>query len=515
MRISRRSFLLSTAGLTAGAWLTRSSQGLAQPRFTRDPYTLGIASGYPEPDGIILWTRLAPDPLAGGGMPPLPVEVTWEVAGDDTFRQVVRRGTAVATTQWAHSVHVDVKGLEPARWYWYRFRAGDATSPVGRTRTAPSAGAAAERMRFAFASCQQYEQGYYAAYRHMAREDLDLVCHLGDYIYESSWGREHVRKHEAGEPHTLAEYRNRYACYKGDSDLQAAHAALPWIVTWDDHEVQNDYANAQSQSLDSPEDFLKRRAGAYQAYYEHMPLPQWARPRGSMMRLHTRWAFGALARFHVLDDRQYRSPQACPRPGRGGSNVVEDCAERLEARRTLLGAAQEQWLIDGLAQGGAHWNIIAQQTLMAQVDRKPGEGQAFWTDGWDGYPVSRSRLLSQVAENRVANPIVIGGDVHMSVVADLKANFDDPRAPVVATEFVATSISSQGQSQKRVETWKDDNPHFKYANALRRGYTVMELSSRRALAHMRTLDDVRDPDSRIRTLVTYAVEDGRPGAQRA
>jgi alkaline phosphatase D len=324
-----------------------------------------------------------------------------------------------------------------------------------------------------------------------------------------------VRKHEAGEPHTLGEYRNRYACYKSDPDLQAAHAALPWIVTWDDHEVQNDYANAQSQDLDQPELFLKRRAAAYQAYYEHMPLPAWARPRGPSMQLYTRWSFGALARFHVLDDRQYRSPQACPRPGRGGSNVVEDCTERLDARRTLIGAAQEKWLFDGLGQGGAHWNIIAQQTLMAQVDRKPGEGQAFWTDGWDGYPVSRSRLLSQVAENRVANPIVIGGDVHMSVVADLKANFDDPRAPVVATEFVATSISSQGQSQKRVETWKDDNLHFKYANALRRGYTVMELSTRRALAHMRTLDDVRDPDSRIRTLVTYAVEDGRPGAQRA
>jgi alkaline phosphatase D len=512
--ISRRAFLVASSGLALGLdapW----ARVLAQPRYTKNPFTLGVASGYPSPDGVVLWTRLAPDPLSGGGMLPQPVEVSWEVASDEAFGGVVRRGKEVASPQWGHSLHVEVKGLEPARWYWYRFRAGDATSPVGRTRTAPTAGTDAERMRFAFASCQQYEQGYYAAYRHMAAEDLDLVCHLGDYIYESSWGRNHVRKHEAGEPYTLEEYRNRHACYKSDSDLQAAHAAFPWLVTWDDHEVSNDYANDRSQTLDPPQLFLKRRAAAYQAYYEHMPLPKWAMPRGPDMQLYTRWSFGALARFHVLDNRQYRSPQVCPRPGRGGSNVVEDCAERLDARRTLLGRTQEQWLFDGLTQSGARWNIIAQQTLMAQVDRKPGEGQAFWTDGWDGYPHSRRRLLTHIADKRVVNPVVIGGDVHMSVVADLKVDFDDPRAPVIATEFVTTSISSQGQPRKLVEAWKDDNPHFKYGDPTRRGYTVLELSSRRALAHLHTLDDVTDRDSRIRTLVRYAVEDGRPGAQRA
>lgn len=513
MAVSRRSFLASSAGLGL-ALITPSRRAWAQPRLAGNPFTLGVASGYPSAEGVVLWTRLAPDPLAGGGMPPQPVAVSWEVSPDESFRQVLQRGTAVAAPQWAHSLHVEVKGLEPARWYWYRFRSGDATSPTGRTRTAPGPGAAAERMRFAFGSCQQYEQGYYAAYRHMAAEDLDLVCHLGDYIYESSWGREHVRKHEAGEPYTLDEYRNRYACYKGDSDLQAAHAAFPWLVTWDDHEVQNDYAGSQSQNLDPPELFLKRRAAAYQAYYEHMPLPQWARPRGPDMTIHARWLYGALARFHLLDDRQYRSPQVCPRPGRGGSAVVEDCAERLDARRTLLGPVQERWLFDGLAQGGTSWNILAQQTVMAQVDRKPGAGQAFWTDGWDGYPHSRRRLLAHLAQQRVANPIVIGGDVHMSVVADLKTDFDDPRAPVVATEFVTTSISSQGQAQQRVESWRDDNPHIKYANPTRRGYTVLELSARRAVAHLRTLDDVKDPQSRIRTLARYAVEDGRPGAQR-
>jgi alkaline phosphatase D len=513
MTLSRRAFLLSASSLTATA-LIPIPRAHSSPKFAFDPFALGVASGYPQPHEVVLWTRLAPAPLAGGGMPPQPVDVAWEVAEDQAFRTIVRKGMAVATPQFAHSVHVEVDGLEPARWYWYRFHAGKVTSPVGRTRTAPAPDAAAERMRFAYACCQQYEQGYYAAYRHMAGEDLDLVIHVGDYIYESSWGRSHVRKHEAGEPITLEDYRNRHALYKGDPDLQAAHAAFPWLVTWDDHEVDNDYAGAYSQDRDPPALFLKRRAAAYQAYYEHMPLPAWARPHGPDMRLHARWGFGQLAHVHVLDDRQYRSPQVCPRPGRGGSNVVEGCNERLDPQRTLLGAAQEKWLFDGLAASRARWNVIAQQTLMAQVDRMPGKEQAFWTDGWDGYPLARRRLLTHIAEKRVANPLVIGGDVHMSVVADLKTDFDHPGAPVVATEFVTTSISSQGPSRREIAAWAEDNPHIKYANPTRRGFTVIELSARRCLAQLRTLDDVKDPQSAIKTLVQFAVEDGRPGAQR-
>ena len=511
MLISRRDFLRCAAGL-AGAALPYHRL-LAQPRFDRSPYSLGIASGYPDQHGVVLWTRLAPEPLAGGGMPPAAVEVGWEVAADEAFRSIVRRGTEIAAPEWAHSVRAEVAGLEPGRWYFYRFHAGAATSPVGRTRTTPQPGPV-ERMRLAFASCQQYEQGWYAAYRHMAREDLDLVVYLGDYIYESSWGRNHVRKHGTEEPWTLAEYRNRYALYKSDPDLQAAHAAFPWLVTWDDHEVQNDYANDRSQNLDPPEEFLRRRAAAYQAYYEHMPLPAWARPRGPDMRLYARARFGRLAQFHVLDDRQYRSHQVCPKPGRGGGNVVVDCRERLDPQRTLLGTGQEQWLFEGLAAPGARWNVIAQQTLMAQADRTPGPGQSFWTDGWDGYPVARSRLLGFIADKGVANPVVIGGDVHMSVVADLKADFDDPQAPVVATEFVGTSISSQGPARQRVEAWAPDNPHIKHADPTRRGYSVMELSAPRCVVRLRTLDDVKDPRSRIRTFAAFATEDGRPGAHR-
>ncbi|HXV10888.1 MAG TPA: alkaline phosphatase D family protein [Burkholderiales bacterium] len=515
MPFTRRDFLRCAAACT-GAQLPLMA-AWAQPRFGRDPFALGVASGYPTPGGVVLWTRLMPEVAANRSAVPGAIEVGWEVAADEAFRRIVRSGRELATPEWGHSVHAEVAGLEPGRRYWYRFHAGGAVSPTGRTRTAAATGDGDERLRFAFASCQQYEQGFYSAYRHMAADDLDLVVHLGDYIYESSWGRNHVRSHDAPEPITLAEYRQRHALYKSDADLRAAHAAHPWIVTWDDHEVDNDYADNRSQDLDPPGLFLKRRAAAYQAYYEHMPLPKWARPRGAHMQLYCRWSFGALARFHVLDGRQHRTHQVCPREGRGGSNVVsaEDCPELNDPASSILGRAQEQWLVEGFREPSARWNVIAQQTLMAQIDRRPGEGRAFWTDGWDGYPLARRRLLHTFEELRVANPVVIGGDVHMSIVADLKTDFDDPRSPVVATEFVGTSISSQGLPRKRVETWLQDSPHVKYADPTRRGYTVVELSGKRCVVRLRTLDDEKDPQSGIRTLRAFAVEDGRAGAQPA
>lgn len=512
MAISRRTFLLAASGaLALGA--APAHRVLATPGFSADPFALGVASGYPRPDGMVLWTRLAPHPLHGGGMPPAPVGVAWEIAADEGFRIIVAKGRYIATPQYAHSVHVEATGLEPGRWYWYRFHAGGATSPTGRTRTAPARGGAPERMRLAVASCQHYEHGYFAAYRHMAAEDLDLVLHLGDYIYESSWGRQRVRHHEAEPPITLAEYRNRHALYKTDRDLRAAHAAFPWITTWDDHEVQNDYAGDHSQDRVPPGLFRKRRVAAYQAYYEHMPLPATARPQGSEMRIYASSRFGALARFFVLDGRQYRTPQACPPPGRGGSTVVEACSARLDPDRTLLGARQERWLSEQLANPDTRWNLIAQQTLMAQVDRMPGDGQAFWTDGWDGYPVARTRLLSHIRDKRVPNPVVLGGDLHTAIAADLRVDFDNPHTPVVATEFVTTSITSYGHARARTEAWMAENPHIKYADPTRRGYTAVELSMRRCVAHMRTLDDAHDPHSRIRTLASFAVDDGHPGVQ--
>jgi alkaline phosphatase D len=514
MTTSRRRFLLGAGALAAAQPFMRA---LAQPRFEAYPYTLGVASGYPQPDGITLWTRLAPRPLEGGGMPPQQVDVRWEIAEDERFTRVAQQGTVAATAEWAHSVHVDVTGLQPARWYWYRFTAGDARSPVGRTRTAPAPGTMPDQLTFAFASCQQYEQGYYVSHKHLASENLDLVVFLGDYIYESSWGRNHVRAHGAGEPQTLDEYRARYALYKGDTNLQAAHLAFPWIVTWDDHEVQNDYANDRSQLLTPPDIFLARRAAAYRAYYEHMPLPASAMPSAAGMRLYSRLSYGSLAQFHVLDNRQYRSHQPCARPGRGGSNTLNtaDCPERDDPRITMLGSAQEQWLDGSLTRSQARWNVIAQQTLMAQVDRLPGDGRVVWTDGWDGYPQARDRLLRSMAGHRVANPVVLGGDVHVAAVTDLKLNFDDARSPAVATEFVCPSITSQSQSDKSVQTWLAENPHLRFVDRSRRGYGLVELTPGRWTTRFRGVSSIADPNASIRDVAAFIVEDGKPGAQRA
>jgi alkaline phosphatase D len=318
------------------------------------PFSLGVASGSPLPSSVVLWTRIAP---AGAG----PIAVQWEVAHDERFERVVQRGSADAVAEHAHSVHVEVQGLEPARWYFYRFIAAGETSQVGRTRTAPNTGDRPARLRVAFGSCQQFEYGRYAAHRHLAAEDLDLMLFLGDYIYEGPGRAGRVRRHTGGEARSLAQYRNRYAQYRSDPDLQRLHAAVPWLVTWDDHEVDNDYASEHPLAPDS--DFLRRRAAAYRAFYEHMPLRAGARPAGSGARLYARYDFGRLVRVHMLDGRQHRSPQAC-RPAR---RVGPECRERTRPGRTMLGAEQERWLREGIAAVPGRWNVIAQQTLMARA----------------------------------------------------------------------------------------------------------------------------------------------------
>ena len=451
--LSRRRFLQGLALLAV-------SQRVRAQNY---PFPLGVASGYPMPSGVTLWTRLQGFEV--------PVAVKWEVAADEGMKTVLLSGTATATPEWAHSVHVDVEGLEPGRWYWYRFRTADAESTVGRTRTTPAAGAA-EPLRFAFGSCQQFEQGYFAAYRHMVADNPDLIAFLGDYIYESSWGREHVRSHGAPEPYTLADYRARYALYRSDADLQAAHAACPWIVTWDDHEVDNDYADDRPEDGMEREPFLARRAAAYRAYYEHMPLPARMRPQGPDMRIYTHLDWGTSARFAVLDTRQYRSWQACPRPGRrGGSNTIEieKCPRLGVPGRSMLGRAQERWLERTLGDSHAAWNLVAQTTAMAQFDQLPGAGRRAWTDGWDGYPAARKRLLDFISLRKITNPVVLGGDIHSFSTAELKLDFDDPASPAVASEFVGTSVTSQAWAQERLAQFLPDNPHILYADSRFRG----------------------------------------------
>jgi alkaline phosphatase D len=346
----------------------------------------------------------------------------------------------------------------------------------------------------------------------MLSDDLDLIAFLGDYIYESSWGREHVRKHNAPRPATLEDYRARYALYKSDADLQSAHLACPWIFTWDDHEVENDYADDRSQDAMPREQFLALRAAAYRACYEHMPMPASMRPSGPAMRIYGELGWGRLASFYIVDDRQYRAHQACP-SRKGGSTMVdpEVCKALLDPSRSLLGRAQEAWLERAMGGSQAAWNILAQQTLMAQLDRRIGPGRQFWTDGWDGYPVARRRLLEFVNERKVPNTVVIGGDVHSHWVADLKPDFDDDRSPVVASEFCGTSITSQGAAQKQTDDRLAENSHIKYARSDRRGYVRVEVTPRRWLADLRAMETVKTREADCSTLRSFVVEDGKAG----
>jgi alkaline phosphatase D len=497
-------------------WRTPSEQAAtARPLFTLYPFSLGVASGSPLPTSVVLWTRLAPEPLNGGGAGTQPIVVSGEVADTETFGRVVQRGSVEAVAEQGHSVHVEVEGLEPAHWYFYRFLAGDEVSPVGRTRTAPAVADDVQQLRCAFGSCQHFEQGYYAAHRHLLAEDLDLMVFLGDYIYEADTGPAvaRVRRHAGAEPRTLVEYRNRHGQYKTDPDLQRLHAAVPWLVTWDDHEVDNDYAARRSETLEP--DFARRRTAAYRAYFEHMPLRGIARPTASgAMLLRARYDFGRLARFHVLDGRQRRSPQACPRRGRGGSNVVDErCRELFDPTRTMLGPLQEQWLADGLRDAPVRWHVIAQQTLMARAARTVGGRRSFSNDPWDGYPIARERLFRSITDHDVRSCLVMSGDAHTTYVSDLKADFDDDGAPAIATELCGTSIATHGPAQSHVDAIVSENPHIRYGDGTRRGYIVLDITPQGATARLRVLDDVQDRNTGVGTAATFAIEPDRPGAQ--
>jgi alkaline phosphatase D len=515
LTLSRRSFLTGSASFVLATMLARRAGGAvaSAPPLAGYPFTLGLASGDPAPDGMVLWTRLAPRPREnGGGMPAVPVEVGWLVAEDEAMTRVVQQGTAVASPDWGHSVHVEVAGLLPDRWYWYQFRCGGDLSPRGRTRTMPAAGAAAERLRFAFASCQKYEMGHYTAYEHMAREDLDLVVHLGDYIYEKGDDKQAVRPHGTTELFTLDDYRNRYALYKTDPALQAAHAMAPWIVTWDDHEVSNNYAGTTPEFPEKmdPATFLQRRAAGYQAYYEHMPLRRSAQPSGPDMLLHRRLEFGALASFHVLDTRQYRTDQP------QGDGMKPPGPALLDPVGTMLGNRQREWLFDGLERSPASWNILAQQVMMGRADREAGPGESYAMDKWTGYEFERRRVLRHFRDRRITNPVIITGDIHQNWANELAPDFDRPDAPNVAVEFVGTSISSGGDGVDRPEYLASllaENPSVKYHNS-ERGYVRCEITRQTMRTDYRTVPYITRPGAPLKTRASFTVETGRPQLQR-
>jgi alkaline phosphatase D len=489
----------------------------AASRFGDNPFTLGVASGHPTRDGIVLWTRLAPAVVDAAGMARAAVPVRWRIGDDEHMRRTIDRGVAVAFPELAHSVHVEANHLKPGRDYFYQFHVNDEESPIGHFRTAPPRHANMHRMRFAFASCQDFQNGFYTAYEHMAREDLDLVVFLGDYIYEDEPDPSALRQHTgAGEPVTLDEYRARHALYKSDPALQAAHAACPWAVTFDDHEVDNDWSGDNPQDPDEQPTavFLARRAAAFQAYYEHMPLRHEQRPTGSSIRIYHRLHFGDLADFHVLDTRQYRSlTEPC------GYGTGPICPAVLDPARTMLGSEQERWLFRGLARSDARWNVIAQQVPVARLDVGGPTEPEYKLDKWDGYPTARERLLTFLLTAHVTNPVVITGDLHDAWVAHLKLNFDDRASPVVASEFVGTSISSDGDGAEASEDGQlvaanGRNPHVIFHN-YRRGYCTCEVGRRELRTTFKIVPFVSAPGAPLTALASFVVEDGQPAAQPA
>ncbi|MET7688271.1 alkaline phosphatase D family protein [Streptomyces sp. NPDC005483] len=520
----RRRFLTVTAAATALAFSTQmpargaaGSRELNAARIASDPFTLGVASGDPLPDSVLLWTRLAPAPFEpDGGLPQQYVVVQWEVALDETFGAPVRSGTAVAYPEYHHTLHVDVDGLEPDRVYHYRFRTGTWISETGRTRTAPLTTAAAASLTYAAVSCQAYFDGYYTAHRHLSQDDVDVVLHLGDYLYE--YAVNSVGGHRAytdrklpalfnREAVTLEDYRLRYALYKSDPDLRAVHAAHPFVVTWDDHETENNYAGAISENDDPPEEFLLRRAAAYRAYWENQPLRAAQLPNGPDAQLYRRLQWGTLAQVDVLDTRQYRSDQVYADTKHFGGPLQGDPA------RTMTGAAQESWLIDGWRDARALWNVMAQQVCFSQRKLDLTAEPQMSMDAWDGYRASRRRILDGAKSAGAENLVVMTGDLHAAYAFDIKDDFDDPASPTLGTELTATSVASGRDGAERPSTWDTyhkANPHLKFYDG-RRGYVRVTLDRQKARADFRTVSAVTTPGAPISTAASFVTEAGQPG----
>jgi alkaline phosphatase D len=517
--ITRRTLLKTggslAAGLTFGSIV--ADRAVAQPSFDRYPFALGVASGDPTPKGMVLWTRLAPDPLAiGGGLPAEPYEVDFELARDDAFDKIVRSGTTLAIPDEAHSVRVELDGLAPHHEYFYRFRVGHDISPVGRTHTTPPGESMVPAVVFAFVSCQNYADGFFTPYADVAASDIDAVIHLGDYIYEG--GARVVRAHSPrAEIRTLDEYRIRHGQYKTDVDLQAAHAAHPWLVTWDDHEFKNNYSDEDIDPDLPVEQVRARRAAAYRAYWEHMPLARARKPEGPDLPLYRRFRWGSQAVFNVLDGRQYRSDQAaaCTDAQRDSSGY---CPEDLNPARSMLGAEQREWLLESLATTKARWNVLAQQTGFAPFNRATAPGpRSFATsaDSWDGYVAERQQIIDWLVERSTPNPVVLTGDTHQHWVRNVPRDYRSLDGEPVATEFMSTSISTNGNpGNGRFVRYGDDpnNPHIRFRNN-DRGYVRCTVTPDSWVSEYRIVSTVEQSVGTTSTLATFAIENGRAGAE--
>lgn len=510
MKLERRQLIKAAGGLALFSGFPGSTLLRAQP-LGADPFTLGVAAGDPWPDGFVIWTRLAPRPLdEHGGMPAAAVAVAWEVSENESFTRVVRKGEAVARPELAHSVHVEVDGLRPHRTYWYRFTVpGSDVSPVGRARTAPASGDLIQRLRIGVGGCQHLEAGFYGAWGHLAKEpDLDLVFHYGDYIYEGGPGKQGpradgssiVRQHVGGEIYSIDDYRRRYAQYKSDPDLKAAHASCAFAASFDDHEVDNNFAADIDQDGTPAAVFALRRFAAMQAWYEHMPVRKAQFPGLAGVTAFRRLDYGRLMRMHVLDTRSYRSDQPC------GDGKIKPCSAEAHNGQTMFGAAQEKWLHEGLGHGST-WNFLAQQIMVMPFDlRQAGAPEPYYaTDLWDGYRPARARFIESIRSQGLTNVVIATGDHHRHCVGTVPENDENVEGKMVAVEFLATSISSGGDgSASGFDHYLTNNPQFKLYNN-QRGYQLFDITPTTWTTDVKVMDQVTRPGGAIRSLAKFVV----------
>jgi alkaline phosphatase D len=516
--LNRRAFLriLGGSALITATGSVGSGCGWGRSFFRSSPFSLGVASGEPAPDGFVIWTKLSPKPLErGGGMPKKAAEVEWSVATDEKMRQVVQKGVTLARPELGHSIHVEVGGLRSGRDYFYQFRIGREYSRIGRSRTLPSPGAVVRQLRFGVAGCQRYEDGFFTAFRHIADERFDLVFHYGDYIYEyrverPGEGPLRVVRVMPGEPdecYTLDDYRLRYSLYQLDLDLQEAHASAPFVMSYDDHEVDNDWAGDTTEDNTPPELFRLRRAAAFQAWYEHLPLRRAQIPRGSDALTYRRFTVGDLVTVNVLDTRLFRSPQACPQ----GPRVSSNCREALEPGRTMLGHKQERWLYDGFTKSETHWTLLAQQVPIMRIDYDP-DPNVFSPDldKWDGAPAARDRLCAAIEGSKLKNLVVVSGDVHQNWAGELKKDFNDEKSEALGIEFITTSVSAASDGFDINDNFRkilQQHGHLKFFNG-QRGFTRHTVTPDLWQTDFQVLENVSTRNARISTRKSFSIEIG-------
>nr|MBA3606025.1 alkaline phosphatase D family protein [Acidimicrobiia bacterium] len=450
-----------------------------------DPFRLGVTSGDPDTESVVIWTRLLGDGLS----PAVPVE--WDIAADEGFDTVTATGIVDARAEDGYSVHVTAP-VDAASWY--RFRAGGFTSPVGRAAPTPRVTGTGRptELRIATAACQHFETGYYAAHRDLTEWAPDLVLFLGDFIYENAsrpvFG-DVVRSHAGAEPTDVAAYRARYAQYLTDPDLQTARAACPWLVIWDDHEVENNYAGLTPQDPADAALFAARRDAAYRAWWEHMPVRLPPPSAGVPFEINRAVRWGGLAEVALLDGRQFRSPQVCGAPV---LSLEPPCPEAADPARTMLGPDQEAWLGATLAESTATWSVLGQQTVMTDLRLN---GAILNYDQWDGYAPARERLLLQAgAADRL---VVLTGDIHLAGVGLL---------PGVGVEFVTASVSSTGNVDASLQPVLASYDNVVDAELAHRGYVRHTVTAETWTAEYRIVDDVTQPGSTVSTWRTFAVD---------